>query len=179
MRLLLASALVLSFLAGCSGNPAKPSAHDYPPYEQSPEAAQQKMCVEENIGMLRFSRKVLEEFCPKLKTGFELTCMRFAHSTKDWYKACPGIDTPEKLECFSTVANGQGYATVEILQKCSTARNRKQIYCLSERVARSSIPLLPEDVQLCLDKNAGSEAKSGEHCGWGVADPVACQSTKR
>ena len=154
-----ASAILLGLflLSSCSGIDAKKSKYAYPAFgEVSADGAQQKMCVEENSGMLRFSRKVMEDFCPKLKSSFELICLRFSHSTKDWYKACPGIDTPEKLECFSTVANGSGsgYASVEALSKCTTATNRRQVYCLSELAANSSIALLPEMVQDCLDKNA-------------------------
>jgi hypothetical protein len=179
MRFLALLALATVVLAGCSSAPVKASKYVYPDFKTiSPDLALQKMCIEENIGLLRFSRTTLEEFCPKLKSPIELTCLRFLHSTKDWYKACEGIDTLEKLECVATVGNGPGYATVEALAKCRNASNRAQIYCLSEHVAQDAIALLPETVQQCLDKNPGEKAPDSKGCGWGVADPVACPTEK-
>jgi hypothetical protein len=77
------------------------------------------------------------------------------HATKEWRKACPGVDTPDKLECISTIQNGPGYALLESLQKCKTVTNRRQVLCLSRAVAKTGVPLQPETVQACLDKNAG------------------------
>jgi hypothetical protein len=117
------------------------------------EVVQKEMCVEENIGVLRFSRGYLEEFCPSMKTQSELTCFRFVHGTKEWRKACPGVDTADKLECIATVQNGPSYALLESLQKCRNVTNRKQVLCLSRAVAKSGVPLQPDTVQACLDKN--------------------------
>jgi hypothetical protein len=146
--------LALLLLAGCS---SMPSAESNVPASDDPNspAAQKEMCVEENIGVLRFSRGYLEEFCPQLKTQFELTCFRFLHATKEWRKACPGVDTMDKLECISTIQNGPSYALLESLQKCKQVKNRKQVLCLSRAVSKSGVPLQPETVQGCLDKNAG------------------------
>ncbi len=91
--------LLLPLLAACSATP--PSPEKVPTTTDASAAATQKeMCVEENVGLLRFSRNYLEEFCPTLKTQFELTCFRFVQATKEWRKACPGIDTADKLECI-------------------------------------------------------------------------------
>lgn len=149
----LVSLVSLLFLVACATNaPKESSSKEYPAFEAGENQAQQAMCVEENAGLLRFSKSYLRDFCPKLKTAIELTCMRFAHSTKDWHKACPGIDTVEKLECFATVANGPGYATLDTLEKCKIAKNRRQVYCISHLASSSSKPLLSESVQECLDK---------------------------
>ncbi len=118
------------------------------------EAAQTQMCTDENVGVFRFSRSYLKEFCPKLKSQYELICLRFVHSTKEWHKACPGVDTLDKLECVATIQNGPSFALLESLQKCKTVQNRKQVYCLSRALAKSGVPLQPETVQECLDKNA-------------------------
>jgi len=109
--------------------------------------------MEENIGVLRFSRSYLDEFCPSLKTQAELTCFRFVHATKEWRKACPGVDTADKLECIATIQNGPSYALLESLQKCRNVANRRQVLCLSRAVAKTGVPLQPETVQACLDKN--------------------------
>lgn len=139
-------------LTACAGNSVM-SEPERPALDVSSEGAQKEMCVEENVGILRFSRAYLEEFCPTMKTQTELTCFRFVHATKEWRKACPGIDTLDKLECISTIQNGQNYALLESLQKCKNVKNRKQVYCLSRAVAKSGVPLQPETVQGCLDKN--------------------------
>ena len=47
------------------------------------ETAMTEMCVEENLGMFRFSRAYIEEFCRKIKAQGELICLRFTHATKD------------------------------------------------------------------------------------------------
>lgn len=143
---------LLFVLAACS---AAKTAPESAPTVTDPNsvAAQQEMCIEENVGVLRFSRSYLEEFCPQLKTQTELTCFRFVHATKEWRKACPGVDTADKLECISTIQNGPSYALLESLQKCRNVTNRKQVLCLSRAVAKSGVPLQPETVQACLDKN--------------------------
>lgn len=147
--------LLLPFflLAACTGEGVSPQ-RVAPEVDVSSEAAQKEMCVEENLGFLRFARSYLEEFCPSLKTQTELICFRFVHGTKEWRKACPGIDTQDKLECISTIQNGPSYAVLDSLLKCKTVTNRKQILCLSRAVAKSGVPLQPETVQACLDKNA-------------------------
>lgn len=153
MRKLSALALTL-LLAACSGASTSPSAEEKPaPPIDSPEA-HMEMCVQEHLGLFRFSRAYLEEFCPQLKSQLELVCMRFTHTTKDWHKACVGIDTPSKLECFAAIKNAHGYATLEALGKCKEVTNRRQVFCLSRLAARSGIPIPIERVQDCLDKNA-------------------------
>ena len=142
----------LVLLSSCSGSPAT-STPGVPAFDPSSDSAQKEMCVEENIGVFRFSRTYLEEFCPSLRSPLELTCFRFVHATKEWRKACPGVDTPEKLECISTIQNGPSYALLESLQKCKNVKNRKQVFCLSRAVAKSGVPLQPETVQECLDRN--------------------------
>ena len=122
-------------------------------YDADPAAAQTQMCIEEHHGILRHTRAYLEEFCPAIKSQFELICFRVNHNTKDWRKACPGIDTADKLECITVVQNGPSYALLESLQKCKTVTNRKQIFCLSKAVSSSGVPLQPETVQECIDKN--------------------------
>lgn len=141
---------LIALLSACSASKAVPEA---PAFDAASPEAQKEMCVEENIGVLRFSRGYLDEFCPQLKTQTELTCFRFVHGTKEWRKACPGIDTADKLECISAIQNGPSYALLESLQKCKGVKNRRQVYCLSRAVAKSGVPLQPETVQDCLDRN--------------------------
>jgi hypothetical protein len=150
MKLLLIPLLFL--VTACASLPG--SSEPAPGIDASSDAAQKEMCVEENIGVFRFSRGYLEDFCPTLKSQFELTCFRFVHATKEWRKACPGVDTIDKLECISTIQNGPSYALLESLQKCKNVKNRKQVLCLSRAVAKSGVPLQPDTVQSCLDKNA-------------------------
>lgn len=153
MKRLLPIALAASLLTACSGAKSKSDVEAPIPDINSP-AAQSEMCVEEHLGVLRFSRAYLAEFCPSIKTQLELICFRFVHPTKEWRKACVGIDTADKLECISTVQNGPSYALLESLEKCRTVKNRKQVFCLSRLIAKTGIPLQPETVQECLDKNA-------------------------
>ena len=147
--LLLLSALHLQACTGAARAPLRP---EVVPDPESAEA-RLEMCIEENIGVFRFSRAYLEGFCPSLKTQTELICLRFVHATKEWHKACPGVDTPDKLECISVIQNGPSYALLESLQKCRTVKNRRQVFCLSRKIANSGIPLPLETVQGCLDKN--------------------------
>lgn len=147
---ILMMALLLSSCASLTS-----SDENGPEAEPGSEAAQTQMCINENIGVFRFSRSYLKEFCPQLKTQYELICLRFVHSTKEWHKACPGIDTAEKLECIATIQNGPNYALLESLKKCHNIQNRKQVFCLSRAVSKTGVPLQPETVQDCLDKNAG------------------------
>lgn len=147
MKILFAALFVLS---ACASEPPAPIPATV---DTTSEAVQKEMCVEENIGVLRFSRAYLEEFCPGLKTQTELTCFRFVHATKEWRKACVGVDNADKLECIATIQNGPSYALLESLQKCRNVSNRKQILCLSRAVAKTGVPLQPETVQACLDKN--------------------------
>lgn len=151
MKKLLPLLLLLSACSSVAPAPEKVA----PEVDASSDASQQEMCIEENIGVLRFSRSYLEKFCPSLKTQTELTCFRFVQGTKEWRKACPGIDTPDKLECISTLQNGPSYALLESLQMCKNVKNRRQVLCLSRAVSKSGVPLQPETVQACLDKNAG------------------------
>lgn len=148
----ISSCLFVGFLlTACA---AKPAAEPVFELDTDSEAVQNQMCIEENIGVFRFSRAYLEEFCPTLKSQLELVCLRFVRGTKEWRKACPGVDTPDKLECIATIQNGPSYALLESLQKCKGVKNRKQVYCLSQALAKSGVPLQPETVQECLDKNA-------------------------
>lgn len=147
------AAAFLFCLTACSGTPAKLSEADSVTMDANPEAAQKLMCVEEHLGLFRHTRAHMEELCPGIKGQFELICLRFTHNTKDWRQACPGIDTADKLECISVVRNGSSYALLESLQKCRKVTNRKQIFCLSRLISKTSIALLPETVQECLDKN--------------------------
>ena len=145
---------LLVLLTACAGSqPAKDTTVPTAVADANSEAAVKEMCVEENVGLFRFARAYLEEYCPKLKTQTELTCFRFTHATKDWHKACPGIDTADKLECISTITNGPSYAVQESLEKCRNVKNRKQVYCLSKLIAKTGVPLQPETVQECLEKN--------------------------
>jgi hypothetical protein len=141
---------VFFLITACVSEPRAPIS---PNTDTASEAVQREMCVEENIGVLRFSRSFLEKFCPGLKSQTELTCFRFVHATKEWRKACVGVDTADKLECIATIQNGPSYALLESLQKCRIVANRKQILCLSRAVAKSGVPLQPETVQACLDQN--------------------------
>ena len=150
-KVLPVSALFLFLLAACSS--ARPVSEALVLADPNSPAAQKEMCVEENIGVFRFSRAALEDFCPRIGSQFELICFRFVHGTKEWRKACPGIDTSHKLECISTIQNGSGFALLESLEKCRKIANRKQVYCLSRAVAKSGVPLQPETVQECLDRN--------------------------
>ncbi len=147
---MLAFALLLS---GCSAVTKTPDNFDTVTFDSDAAGAQKLMCVEENIGLTRHDRSYLEGFCPEIKGQLELVCFRFVRNTKDWRKACPGIDTPDKLECISVVQNGPGYALLESLQKCKTVSNRKQILCMSKKVSKSGVPLQPETVQECIDQN--------------------------
>jgi hypothetical protein len=149
MRKLLALFLILTACSSTAPAPDKAA----PDLDPNSEAAQKEMCIEENVGFLRFSRSFLEEFCPSLKSQTELTCLRFVHATKEWWKACPGVDTADKLECISVVQNGAGRALLESLEKCRQVKNRKQVFCISRSVAKSGVPLQPESVQECLDRN--------------------------
>lgn len=146
----LAILLLLSSCASISGSSSDSEAENL---DVGSEAAQTQMCVEENIGVFRFSRAYLKDYCPTLKSQLELVCLRFVHATKEWHKACPGVDTPDKLECIATIQNGPNYALLESLQKCKNVQNRKQVYCLSRAVSKAGVPLQPETVQECLDKN--------------------------
>jgi hypothetical protein len=142
---------LLFLLTACASAPPAPIPVTV---DTGSEVVQKEMCVEENIGVLRFSRSYLEEFCPSMKTQSELTCFRFVHGTKEWRKACPGVDTADKLECIATIQNGPSYALLESLQKCRNVTNRKQVLCLSRAVAKTGVPLQPDTVQACLDKNS-------------------------
>jgi hypothetical protein len=144
----------LLVLSSCASMSTPPSAEDAQ-LDPNSETAQKQMCIEENLGVFRFSRAYLEDFCPSLKSQLELVCLRFTRATKEWRKACPGIDSADKLECIATLQNGPSYALLESLQKCKTVKNRKQVYCLSRAISKSGVPLQPETVQECLDKNAG------------------------
>jgi len=141
---------LLLLLSACA---SEPPVLIPPTTDTTSETVQREMCVEENIGVLRFSRGYLESFCPGLRTQSELTCFRFVHATKEWRKACVGVDNPDKLECIATIQNGPSYALLESLQKCRNISNRKQILCLSRAVAKTGVPLQPDTVQACLDKN--------------------------
>ncbi|HEY8280391.1 MAG TPA: hypothetical protein VIH99_12255 [Bdellovibrionota bacterium] len=149
MKIFLALLLLLSACSTAETKPDPASAN----LDPNSEEAQRKMCIDEHIGVFRFSRAYLEQFCPSLKSQLELTCFRFVHATKEWRKACVGIDTVDKLECIATVQNGPSYALLESLQKCKNVTNRRQVYCLSTVIAKSGVPLQPETVQDCLDKN--------------------------
>lgn|GEM_PF-4648969 len=140
-------------LTACSGAEPKADSRDAVSFDADPSAAQKQMCIEEHYGVLRHSRAYLDEYCPSIKTQFELICFRLTHNTKDWRKACPGIDTADKLECMTVIQNGPSYALLESLQKCKSITNRKQIFCLSKSVAKTGVPLQPETVQDCIDKN--------------------------
>lgn len=144
---------ILMTLASCASSNGQPDSYEKLGLETDPEAAQKLMCIEENVGITRHSRAYLEKFCPEIRSQLELICFRFIRNTKDYRKACPGIDTPDKLECISVIQNGAGYADQASLEKCRTVSNRKQVYCLSGKVAVSGVPLLPEVVQACLDDN--------------------------
>ena len=149
-KLLLCS---LVLLAGCSTVSKAPSDFENVSLDSDPELAQKLMCIEENIGITRHSRAHLEQFCPEIKTQLELVCFRFVRNWKDYRKACPGIDSPDKLECLATVLNGAGTAEQTSVEKCRAVTNRRQVLCLSKRVAKSGVPLQPETVQECLDQN--------------------------
>jgi len=144
--------LILLF-TGCSVASSKLDGKDAITFENDPLAAHNLMCIEEHYGVLRHSRVYLEEYCPTIKNQFELICFRIAHSTKDWRKACPGIDNADKLECITVIQNGPSYALLESLQKCKLITNRAQVFCLSRAVAKSGVPLQPETVQGCLEKS--------------------------
>ncbi len=145
--------MMMFALSACSGASTKNDEANAVTYEANPEAAQIQMCVGEHHGVLRHTRAYLAEFCPGLKSQMELICFRLYHNTKDFRKACPGIDTAERLECMTVIQNGPSYAVLESLQKCKTVVNRKQIFCLSKLVAKTGVPLQPESVQECIDKN--------------------------
>lgn len=149
-KLLLCSLLLLP---ACSAVQNTPGNFEQVSFENDPAGAQKLMCVEENIGLTRHSRAYLEQFCPEIKHQLELVCFRFVRNTKEYRKACVGIDTADKLECISVIQNGAGYAEQTSLEKCRTVANRKQVLCLSKRVAKSGVALQPETVQECLDQN--------------------------
>jgi hypothetical protein len=140
-------------LTGCSGGQVAPTAFEVANFDSDPELAQKLMCIEENTGITRHSRAYLEQFCPQIKTQLELVCFRFIRNWKEYRKACPGIDTLDKLECLSVVLNGAGTAEQASVEKCRAVTNRRQVLCLSKKVAKSGVALLPEVVQACLDSD--------------------------
>lgn len=146
-------ALSLLLLSACASSSKTPANFDSVNFDSDPAAAQKLMCVEENVGFMRHDRGYLESFCPELKGQFELICFRFVRNTKDYRKVCPGIDTSDKLECLSTVLNGAGTAELATVEKCKKVSNRKQVLCLSKRVAKSGVALQAETAQECLDQN--------------------------
>ena len=147
------SLCVLFLLAGCSSAQKTPASFDEASFEKDAAEAQRLMCIEENVGITRHDRGYLEKFCPELKGQFELICFRFVRNWKEYRKICPGIDSADKLECLSTVLNGTGTAEQASAEKCQKVANRKQVLCLSKRVAKSGVALVPETVQECLNQN--------------------------
>src|SRR4051812_2565358 len=97
---------LLLLLSACSSAKLSEPEKPVPPIDSA--EAQKEMCVEDHVGLFRYSRAYMEEFCPSIKSQLELICLRFVHPTKEWRKACPGVDTADKLECVAILANGTG-----------------------------------------------------------------------